>query len=567
MPDLPRLGSRGFLSEQVVSCRRFGTAVVSLVLLCCLAASSQIALPGTSSPPSQPETPKDSLGRTTPRGTVLGFLSVAQKREYEVAAEYLNTHLHGKAAAQLAEQLSVVLDRRLPPRLNQLSDKPEGSLLDPLNPDRDVVGNITTANGSVPILLERVDRGKSGMVWLFSSKTLETIPDIYEEIEVVTVDSVLPGFLVANRIAGIPLFEWLAFFVGLPIFYLLALLLNRLLSPLFGRLRRRLAKQADLPNPEVLPTPVRLLLIALTIRWLLSKIGLSLLARQFWSSAATVIAVSAIVWILILVSSRAEQYAHLRLRSRNLTGAASVLRLTRRVADGLFIFGGVLVILYAFGINPTAGLAGLGVGGIAVALAAQKTLENVIAGASMIFDQVVRVGDTLKVGDIVGTVDQIGLRSTRIRTLDRTLVSVPNGQIASMSLETLSGRDKFWFHPTIGLRYESTAAQIRSVVDNVRTLLTEHSSVERASVRVRFLGFRSSSLDVDVFAYVYAKDWSHFLEIQEGLLFSIMEIVQDAGTQIALPSRVMYLADNLVSDPAILADRLKPGRNTVAAAR
>ncbi|HXW91497.1 MAG TPA: mechanosensitive ion channel family protein [Terriglobales bacterium] len=507
------------------------------------------------------------MGRTTPRATVLAFLAAAQNRDYDVAAEYLNTRLRGKAAAQLAKELAVVLDRRLPARLNQLSDKPEGSLLDPLNPDRDLVGTVTTANGDVPIVLERVDRGKSGPVWLFSSKTLEAIPDIYEELEVVTVDSVLPQFLVTNRIGGIPLFEWVAVFLGLPVLYILALLLNRLLSPLVGRLRRQLAKQADLPNPEVLPTPIRLLVIALTIRWLLSKIGLSLLARQFWSSAATVIAVAAIVWILIRVSSRAEQYAHRRLRSRNLTGAASVLRLTRRVVDVLFIFAGILVILYAFGINPTAGLAGLGVGGIAVALAAQKTLENVIAGASMIFDQVVRVGDTLKVGDIVGTVDEIGLRSTRIRTFDRTLVSVPNGQIASMSLETLSVRDKFWFHPTIGLRYGTTATQIHSVVDNVRNLLTEHSSVERAGVRVRFLGFRSSSLDVDVFAYVYANDWSHFLEIQEGLLFSIMEIVQEAGTQIALPSQIMYLADNLVSDPARLADTLKPSRNTLAATR
>ncbi len=565
MPGLPWLGSMRFLSEHVVSCRRFGIQVVSLVLLCCVAAWSQLAIPGNTSPPAQPEMPKDSLGRSTPRGTVLGFLAVAQKREYEVAAEYLNTRLRGRAAAQLAEQLSVVLDRRLPARLNQLSDKPEGSLLDPLNPDRDLVGTITTANGNVPILLERVDRGKSGPVWLFSSKTLEAIPDIYEEIEVVTVDSVLPGFLVTNRIAGIPLYEWVAFFVGLPAFYILALLLNRLLTPLLGRLRRRWANQADLPNAEVLPRPVRLLLIALAIRWLLSKIGLSLLARQFWSSAATVIAVAAIVWMLILASSRAERYAQHRLRSRNLTGTASVLRLMRRVVDVLVIFAGVLVILYAFGINPTPGLAGLGVGGIAVALAAQKTLENVIAGASLIFDQVVRVGDTLKVGDIVGTVDEIGLRSTRIRTLDRTLVSVPNGQIASMSLETLSVRDKFWFHPTIGLRYETSATQIRSVVDNVRTLLTEHASVEHASVRVRFLGFHSSSLDVDVFAYVYAKDWSHFLEIQEGLLFSIMEIVQEAGTQIALPSRVMYLADNLASDRAVLTETLQPSRNPVAA--
>ena len=152
--------------------------------------------------------------------------------------------------------------------------------------------------------------------------------------------------------------------------------------------------------------------------------------------------------------------------------------------------------------DPTPALAGLGVGGIAVALAAQKTLENVIAGASLIFDQAVRVGDVLKMGDVQGTVDHIGLRSTRLRTLDRTIVSVPNSQIANMSLETLSARDKFWFHPVVGVRHETMPQQLHAVVDGIRRLLDEHPSVDRESVRVRFLSLGPFSLDVDVFAYV-----------------------------------------------------------------
>jgi MscS family membrane protein len=541
---------------------RLGGCIASLVLLSCLATGFQIAVPGAHPTPAQPEVfkevPKDALGRTTPRGTVLGFLAVVQKGEYEVAAEYLDTQLHGKAAATLAQQLSVVLDRRLPAKLNQLSDDPEGSLVDPLNPDRDLVGTIPTSNGDVQILLERTDRKKSGPIWLFSGKTLESIPDIYDEIDVLSVDDTLPAFLVTTRVLGIQLFEWVALLLGLPLLYLFTLLLNRLLSSLAGHVRRRLNKNASLPNPEVLHAPTRILLIVITITWLRPRIGLSLLARQFWTTAATLMAVVAIVWILILLTGRAEEYINSRLRRRNFAGTASVLRLTRRVIDLLLIFAGVLGIVYHFGFSPTAALAGLGVGGIAVALAAQKTLENVVGGVSLIIDQAVRVGDTLKVADTLGQVDVIGLRSTRIRTLDRTVVCIPNGQIASMSLETLSARDKFWFHPLIGLRYETTAGQIRSVVDNIRILLTEHSSLERGSVRVRFLGFGSSSLDVDVFAYIYARDWNHFLEIQEGLLFFIMDIVQEAGAKIALPSRVMYLGDKSVADSDSLQEMLQP---------
>lgn len=527
---------------------QLGICTIILILLPCGTGWGQIPVPGAnSSSPAQPETPKDSLGRTTPRGAVLGFLAVARKGEYQVAAEYLNTQLHGKAAAVLAYKLAIVLDRRLPARLNQLSDKPEGSQVDPLNPDHDLVGIIDTSNGNLQVLLERVDRGKSGMVWLFSRKTLESIPDVYEEIDVVNVEEVLPGFLVKTRVVGIQLFEWVAVLLGLPLLYFVTVLLNRLLSLLVGRVRRRLKGNPNLINPEVLHKPTRILLIALTVNWLRPRVGLSLLARQFWSAIATVMAVTAIVWMLILLTSRGERYVHERLRRRNLTGTASVLRLARRVIDLSLIFAGILVIVYYFGFSPTAALAGLGVGGIAVALAAQKTLENVIGGVSLILDQVVRVGDTMKVGDIVGQVDEVGLRSTRIRTLDRTVISIPNGQMATMNLETLSARDKFWFHPLIGLRHGTSAGQIRHILNNIRTLLTEHPSLETSSVRVRLLGFGSSSLDVDIFAYVYARDWNGFLEIQEGLLFSIIEIVQQAGAQMA-PSRTVYVTARLDGD-------------------
>jgi len=527
--------------------KRLGLCVCLLTLFF-VAAWPQAALPKAapaSAAPAQPEAPKNSLGRTTPRGTVLGFLTAARDKNYDLAAEYLNTRLRGKAAADLAQELSVVLDQRLPARLGQLSDNPEGSQSDPLNPNRELVGTVTSSNGNVDIALERVDRPKSDPMWLFSSKTLESIPDVYADIDVVSANEILPGFLVNTQIAGIKLYELLAVLVGLPLIYLLATLLNRLLSPLAGRLRRRLSKKADLPDPQVLPGPVRILLIAIVIQWGLSIVGLPLLARLFWSSAAAVMTVAAIVWILILLNSRAERYFYRLLQKRNLTGTVSVLRLGRRVGDVLLVFTGALVILHIFGVKVTAALAGLGVGGIAVALAAQKTLENVIGGVSLVFDQVVRVGDFLKVGDTTGTVEEVGLRSIRIRTLDRTVVSVPNGQIATMSIETYSARDKYWFHPLIGLRYGTTAAQMHSVVDNIRSLLLKHASIERDSVRVRLLSFGTSSLDVDVYAYVLGRDWNHFLEIQEGLLFSIMEIVGQAGAQLALPSQAMYLANNL----------------------
>jgi MscS family membrane protein len=221
--------------------------------------------------------------------------------------------------------------------------------------------------------------------------------------------------------------------------------------------------------------------------------------------------------------------------------AASLLRVLRRAADVLVIFLGLLATLRLFSVDATPALAGLGVGGIAVALAAQKTLENVIAGASLIFDQAVRVGDFLKMGEFTGTVEHIGLRSTRLRTMDRTVVSIPNSQIANASLETISARDKFWFRHVVGLRYETTPTELRAVLEGLRRLLKRDRCVDTTSVRVRFFRLGAFSLDVEVFAYVLAADWNQFLELQEDLLFRVTETIHDAGVQIAFPSQTMYV--------------------------
>jgi MscS family membrane protein len=258
------------------------------------------------------------------------------------------------------------------------------------------------------------------------------------------------------------------------------------------------------------------------------------------------IAVAGTVWLLMLLNGWGERY--LVARVRRLNGSASVLRLLNRLIDGLLLFAAFLFTLRHFNVNVSAVLAGLGVGGIAIALAAQKTLENIIAGVSLIADQALHIGDFVSVGDTLGTVEEVGLRSTRIRTLDRTVASLPNGQIANMKVETLSARDKFWFHPLVGLRYDTTSDQISSVVLGIRSLLSAHASVDLPSIHVRFIRFGSSSLDLDIFAYLFASDWNEFLEIQGALLCEIMNIVHGAGTAIALPSQTLYLADH-TSDP------------------
>jgi MscS family membrane protein len=533
--------------------------VGTLLLLSPSALLGQFAAPTPKTTEATQEPPPDPLGRNTPRGAILSFLSVARSGNSQVAALYLSTSRRGADAEVLAQQLAVVLNRRLPARLNEVSDKLEGSLRDPLRPDEDLIGTISTSKGDLDIIVERIDRGKAGKVWLFSRKTLDSIPEVFAELSTPPVEDFLPEFLVKTRVVGVPLFEWLALFVGMPFLYLLTVLLNRLMGVGIGAVRRHFFGNPSPRNPQVLQPPIRLLLLALVIRWLLSAVGLPLLARQFWSTVVLILVIAGCAWQVMLLSRWGERY--LVRRRPSMSGSAAVLRLIRRVTNGLVFFAALLFALYRFGINPTAALAGLGVGGIAVALAAQKTLENVIAGISLIADQAVRVGDTLKLGDILGTVEDVGLRSTRIRTPDRTMICVPNGQIANMSLETLSGRDKFWFHPILALRYETNPEQLHSIIREIRNRLLQHPNVDLSTVRVNFLRINTFSLDLDIVAYVLVGDWADFFQIQEELLLNIMNIVKQEGAAIAFPSQTMYLvahsSDNLAPPTPEFAGRHK----------
>jgi MscS family membrane protein len=518
----------------------FRTAWLTLGLLTTVQSWSQT--PPSPAERKEPGTPIDPLGRTTPRSTVFNFLSAAQKGDFETAARYLNTRKLGHDAVILAQQLFDILDRYLPPKLNQVSDSPEGSLTYPASPDRDLVGTITIDDESLDILVDRIDRGKAGSIWLFSSKTLAAIPDVHESISTVRPESFIPKVLIETRFLAIALYQWLAVFLGLPLLYFALSLLNSALSRLVGRVRRRLGSATGSSNPDIVPIPLRLLIIAAIIRWLLAQISLPLLARQFWLQVSITMAVGAAVWILILLNGVAEAHIRLRFGRKDLPGTLSILRFVRRLVDAFVLVLGVLVLLQHFGLNVATAVAGLGVGGIAVALAAQKTLENVIAGVSLIFDQTVRLGDLLKLGDTFGSVEWIGLRSISIRTLHRTVVSVPNGQVASASLENFSSRDKFWFNHILGLTYSTSAQQLGAIINEITDTLTREERIDRDSVRVSFLRFGESSLDVELFAYVFANDMVHFFGIQQRLLLKVMEIVQAAGTEIAFPSRTLYLA-------------------------
>jgi MscS family membrane protein len=197
---------------------------------------------------------------------------------------------------------------------------------------------------------------------------------------------------------------------------------------------------------------------------------------------------------------------------------------------------------------PVYGLvAGAGVGGLGIALAARSSLENFLGTVNLYGDRPVRVGEFCRYGEDpssgwlrIGTIEEIGLRSTRIRGIDRTVTTIPNAEFSNMQIVNLSKRERILFNTTLGLRYETTPDQLRLVLAKLREMLIAHPRVTMAPARVRANGFGAYSLNVEIFAYVDTADWDDFLGVQEDLVFRIMDIVKDAGTAFAFPSRTLY---------------------------
>jgi len=194
-------------------------------------------------------------------------------------------------------------------------------------------------------------------------------------------------------------------------------------------------------------------------------------------------------------------------------------------------------------------VAGLGVGGLAIALAAQPTIENLIGGLSLFADKPIRVGDFCKYGEEIGTVESIGIRSTRIRGIDRTLTTIPNAVLSKMSVVNFASRDRMLLKSVIGLRYETKPEQLRYVLAKLRVLLLAHPMVTPEPARVRFIGYGASSINLEVFAYVGTKDWNEFLEVQEDIYLRMMDVVAESGTGFAFPSQTLYFARDEGLDP------------------
>ena len=510
-------------------------------------ASEPGASPGLRSEPTpEPRGPNDEFERCTPRSSLRGFLAAVRDDGWERAAAYLDPRRvrpgeRGTAGPDLARRLAVVLDRTMWVDVNDVTADPAGTAEDGLPADQERVGTIATEDGPVDVLLQRVPREDGERIWKVAPATVAQIPSLYDEFGYGRLGEILPAPFLELSFLAIQLWQWLGLLVLLGVAalatWLATVVLVRILTPIL----RRAGGALDAPTLQHLLAPVRLGAAVLLFAALRRSLALAKRVDVVLGAIESALIVVAVTWVLLrLVDAAGERIAG-RLATRGQYGVMPLVRPARRGVKFLVVLLAAIVALDNVGFNVTALIAGLGVGGIAVALAAQKSLENLFGAITLFSDQPVRVGDFCGFDGRVGTVEEIGLRSTRIRTLDRTLVAIPNADFAGMQLENYGARDRIWYHPTIGLRYETTPEQVRYVLVEVRRMLYAHPRVDPDPARIRFTGFGAYSLDFEVFAYVRTRDFGEFLEIAEDLNLRLMDIVAAAGTGFAFPSQTTYV--------------------------
>jgi MscS family membrane protein len=530
--------------------------LLEIVLAACLplwAQSPLTQLLEGPTPASTSSKPSDPLGRDTPYGTIFGFLQAAQAGNNSIAAQYLQM----SAARRQSEgetdaaHLKEVMDSAYAGSLKHISIQPEGAAQEGVPPGRQQLGTIASGDVETDLELVRVSDPNAGKIWLISSGTLAKLPELYDQVAARQVETRLPAWMVKHQVAGMPLWQWFALLLLIPVAAVAGWLALAVLQVPW----RWWERKQGLQNPSSwrsVSVPGWLLGGTVIHRIVAGYIGMPLLPRHYYAQVTAVAMIigtnwifwRGILWSMHRVRKRALAHGHV--------GTGSLMLLGERIIKALVFIAAVFSIFGVLGFNLTTALAGVGIGTLAIGFGAQQTIANLFGGVSVLGDEVIRVGDVCKFGDRTGTVEDIGLRSTRVRTEERTLLAIPNGTVASINVENLSRRDKMLFKTVLGLHLDTPPDHLRYVLAEIRGVLTSHPKIEKSTARVRLIELGSAAINVEIACYVMTLNFDEFAQAREDLLLNIMHFVEDSGTTLASPSQKLFL-----EGPSAAKDKIK----------
>jgi MscS family membrane protein len=504
-------------------------ALFALIVATAIPRSARAQAPKSASSAAPEEEAPDS-----PRQSVRSFLFLCQHGRYDEASRYLEiAHGQEKRAPELAQKLFVVLGERVWINPEKLSANSRGSGA----PQEEVGKTTDDAGHTVFIRLVRHEARAPDDEprWVFAQATVQGIDSVYASLNGRWITDHLPEALLGQGPKGIYWWQWIA----LPVLGALCIAIGRLLAWLTGWIAARaLARWTwSAPILKRLKRPLTMAWAVAVFSLLVPHLALTLRAEDVLDRLMRALGWLAFFWALVRTTTIAgdeivrAQWAASKPSVRSLTSVGT--KLGKLVVLSL----ATMVALSELGYPVTSVVAGLGLGGVALALAAQKTVADLFGSVAILADQPFRVGDTIRVDGIEGTVESIGLRSTRMRTVERTLVIIPNGKLADMRIESLGDRDRIRFSTKLHVSREATRDQLAAIADGIRARFSAHARVHKEDILVRLAALGEQSYDLDVAAPIETLDANEFARVREELLLACVESVEKVGASIALPTR------------------------------
>ena len=477
----------------------------------------------------------------TPQQALVALYSAFRVGDPEAAALYLDLRyipesLEDVPPVNIARGLLFVFSQQNVLDLSRISGEPEGSLDDGLPADLEQFGTVTLSEEAIPVYLQRIEQADGTLVWRVSNATVARTPDMWDELGYsdfnVWLSQVLPEFYILGmgnfQVAILLLTVIGGWFVTGWISLLIATLGGRFTTPWQHALSR------------FLRVPLRLILYVLLIRIVIANLGLSVIAKAYLQSSPLEYLVA-----VILAFGLLNLYRDFKIRQLELQGDIEYTALIKPVVVILrIVIATTAALMWAdqAGFNVSTLIAGLGVGSLAVALAAQKTLENVIGAITLYTARPIRPGDWCRFGQIQGTVEEIGLRSVTLRTKNRTLVTVPNSMFSSADIENFSVRDRIRFYKLLELQMP-TPDQLRAILGEFRALFAAHPMVRQDTISIRLADIEAATAVVRLDAGILTRDYEEYLAVAEDLNLRIVEIVHQNGAIFSGPGQVLQIRD------------------------
>ncbi len=469
-----------------------------------------------------------------------GFLKETRDGKYKQASHYLDLGtipliMQERRGEKLANQLQIILDRALVIDPLLLSTDPKGKSEDGADPSFESLGRIKTPEKNIDILLQRVSREDGVLIWKLSQQTISNIPHLYKHYGYRPFEQAFSQYFPNVVFMGWQLWQYIVLIIGAILAYFVAYILSLLLK--WFIIRRN--------GEEFLGVKTfRILLWFFLLDQIVDFIGPSVAIRAILQQDT--LGIIALSWAAIQIVEQLSTWWTKRFEKSGQLSTIALLKPAKKFIKIIIIFMAVLIWLDNFGFNVKALFAGLGVGGVAVALAAQDTIKNLIGSMMIIIDKPYQVGQRIVVKGHDGVVEEIGLRSTKIRLLSGHQTIIPNEQMANTDIENIDRRNSIRRLFNISISYNTPLEKIEKAIDTIKDILDNHEGMDpEFTPMVYFNEFNRDSLNIIIVYWYHPADYYAFMAMSEKVNKKIMEKFDDIGIQFALPEQKVHYTQDL----------------------